>query len=93
MPIRAPRCLRSAAMVSIVTDAAFADPVFSVVGREDPYGFGMIEEKIPALTETLGEENVSIRVYDHLGHGFGLGTETVAKNWLQEAVDFWEAHR
>ena len=67
--------------------------VFSVVGREDPYGFGMIEEKIPALTETLGEENVSIRVYDHLGHGFGLGTETVAKNWLQEAVDFWEAHR
>ena len=53
----------------------------------------MIEEKIPARTETLGEENVSIRVYDHLGHGFGLGTETVAKNWLQEAVDFWEAHR
>ena len=28
-----------------------------------------------------------------MGHGFGIGNETKVKNWLQEAVIFWEAHR
>ena len=67
--------------------------VFTIAGRDDPYGFGKVEDKIPALKETLGEENVSIRIYDKLGHGFGLGTETIVKNWLRESVDFWEKHR
>lgn len=67
--------------------------VFSVVGRNDPYGFGKIEEKLPSLKETLGEEHVNIRVYDDLEHGFGLGAGTAAENWLPEAVAFWEAHR
>ena len=26
-------------------------------------------------------------------NGFGIGYETKVKNWLQEAVSFWEAHR
>lgn len=67
--------------------------VFSVAGREDPYGFGKAEKKIPALREILGEDNVSIRIYDDLEHGFGMGTGTAAKNWLQESVEFWEVHR
>ena len=29
--------------------------------------------------------------YPGLGHGFGLGTGTVAEGWLDEAVAFWEA--
>ena len=67
--------------------------VFTIAGRDDPYGFGKVEDKIPALKENLGEDNVSIRIYDNLGHGFGLGTETIVKNWLQESVEFWEKHR
>lgn len=67
--------------------------VFSVVGREDPYGFGSIERKLPVLRDILGEENVCVRVYDGLEHGFGIGTGTAAERWLQEAVDFWEKHR
>ena len=67
--------------------------VFSVVGRDDPYGFGNIEQKLPALKDILGEENVCVRIYDSLEHGFGLGTGTAAEHWLQEAVDFWDKHR
>lgn len=67
--------------------------VFEIVGRKDEFGFGEIEKKIPALKEILGEENVSITIYDDLGHGFGLGEDTVVKNWLENAVAFWEEHR
>lgn len=31
--------------------------------------------------------------YEGLSHGFGLGTNTVAENWLADAVNFWEEHR
>ena len=29
--------------------------------------------------------------YPGLPHGFGLGTNTVAEGWLNEAIAFWEA--
>lgn len=32
-------------------------------------------------------------VYDGLGHGFGLGTGTVAEGWFDLAVNFWEENR
>ena len=32
-------------------------------------------------------------VYEGLGHGFGLGTGTVAEGWLDLAVAFWERNR
>ena len=67
--------------------------VFSIVGRDDEFGFANVEDKLPELEKVLGKENVSVRIVDGLGHGFGIGYETKVKNWLQEAVIFWEAHR
>lgn len=67
--------------------------VFSIVGRKDEFGFGKVEDKLPALKEMLGKENVFVRIIDDLGHGFGIGNETKVKGWLQEAVAFWEKHR
>ena len=67
--------------------------VFSIVGRDDEFGFANVEDKLPELEKVLGKENVSVRIVDGLGHGFGIGNETKVKNWLQEAVIFWEAHR
>lgn len=32
-------------------------------------------------------------VYQGLGHGFGLGTGTVAEGWFDLAVNFWEENR
>lgn len=29
--------------------------------------------------------------YEGLGHGFGLGTGTVAEGWIGDAVAFWRA--
>ncbi len=31
-------------------------------------------------------------VYDGLGHGFGIGTGTVAEGWVDDAIRFWEAN-
>ena len=67
--------------------------VFSIAGRQDEFGFANVEAQLPALEKTLGRENVSVKIIDGLGHGFGIGSETKVKNWLQEAVAFWEAHR
>ena len=67
--------------------------VFSIVGRNDEFGFANVEDKLPELEKVLGKENVSVKIIDGLGHGFGIGYETKVKNWLQEAVSFWEAHR
>ena len=29
-------------------------------------------------------------VYEGLGHGFGIGTGTVAEGWVEDAIDFWK---
>lgn len=29
-------------------------------------------------------------VYEGLGHGFGIGTGTVAEGWVENAIDFWK---
>lgn len=34
--------------------------------------------------------NTEFHVYEGLGHGFGLGTRTVAEGWIDDAVAFWE---
>ena len=31
--------------------------------------------------------------YEGLPHGFGIGTDTVAEGWIDDAVAFWEARR
>ena len=31
-----------------------------------------------------------IEIFPGLGHGFGLGTGTVAEGWIRNAVAFWE---
>jgi len=30
-------------------------------------------------------------VYDGLEHGFGLGTDTPAEGWIDDALRFWDA--
>lgn len=67
--------------------------VFSIVGKDDEFGFAKIEDKIPQIKKVLGEENVEIRIVEGLGHGFGIGNDTKVKNWLTDAIKFWEIHR
>lgn len=30
--------------------------------------------------------------YEGLGHGFGIGTGTVAEGWVNDAIGFWKRH-
>ena len=34
--------------------------------------------------------NAEIEIFEGLPHGFGLGEGTVAENWLDNAISFWE---
>ena len=47
-----------------------------------------MERRLNSL-ENLGIPT-EFHAYEGLGHGFGLGTGTVADGWLEDAVNFWQ---
>lgn len=47
-----------------------------------------MQRRVEAL-EAMGVPT-EFHVYEGLGHGFGLGTGTVAEGWFDLAVSFWE---
>jgi enterochelin esterase-like enzyme/acetyl esterase/lipase len=66
-------------------------PTFAVVGESDGIAsWRTMEQRISNL-KTIGID-AEFRHYPGLGHGFGLGMETVAEGWVDEAVEFWEEH-
>lgn len=67
-------------------------PTFAIVGSNDGIASPTtMEERIRRL-DRAGVDT-EFRRLDGIGHGFGLGTGTVAEGWVDDAVDFWEAHR
>ncbi len=75
------------------TEADAGLAVFAVAGADDPFGFGGVAQRVPALENYLGAENVSVRVAPHYRHGSNLGDGTVFEGWIDEAMEFWESHR
>ncbi len=64
-------------------------PTFACVGDSDWIAPDYVmEERIAALKD-LGID-AEVHVYKGLGHGFGLGTGTVAEGWIDRAIAFWE---
>lgn len=64
-------------------------PTFVCVGKSDGIAnWQTMQRRIDAMT-ALGI-STEFHAYDGLGHGFGLGTGTVADGWLDLAVNFWE---
>lgn len=55
----------------------------------------LIKRVLPAMREQKYGVIVNVSsigaVVPGLGHGFGLGTGTVAEGWLDQAAAFWEA--
>ena len=65
-------------------------PTFACVGERDGIAsWRTMEGRLQAMSE-LGIPT-EFHHYPGLPHGFGLGTDTVAEGWLDEAVAFWEA--
>lgn len=62
---------------------------FVCVGDSDGIAdWRTMQRRVEAL-EAMGVPT-EFHVYEGLGHGFGLGTGTVAEGWFDLAVSFWE---
>ena len=64
-------------------------PTFVCVGEKDAIAnWRTMERRIHNLS-ALGI-STEFHHYPGLGHGFGLGTGTIAEGWMEDAVAFWE---
>lgn len=64
-------------------------PTFVCVGKSDGIANWQTMQRRIDTMAALGI-STEFHAYDGLGHGFGLGTGTVADGWLDLAVNFWE---
>lgn len=64
-------------------------PTFVCVGKQDGIAsWRTMQNRLHAMS-AVGIDT-EFHVYEGLGHGFGLGTGTIAEGWLENAVFFWE---
>ena len=64
-------------------------PTFVCVGKSDGIAnWRTMEVRIEAMKEA--GIPTQFYAYEGLGHGFGLGTGTLAEGWIENAVAFWE---
>ena len=67
-------------------------PTFACVGSSDGIAnWRTMQRRIDAIS-AMGVPT-EFHVYQGLGHGFGLGTGTVAEGWFDLAVNFWEENK
>lgn len=64
-------------------------PTFVCVGENDGIASWRTMENRLRNLDALGIPT-EFHKYPSLGHGFGLGTGTVAEGWIDEAAAFWE---
>ena len=67
-------------------------PTFACVGDRDGIADWRVMRRRVQMLDAMGVP-AEFHVYQGLGHGFGLGTGTVAEGWFNLAVDFWEKNR
>ena len=64
-------------------------PTYACVGDSDGIAsWRTMERRLEAMS-SLGIDT-EFHCYPGLGHGFGLGTGTVAEGWIDDAIAFWE---
>ena len=63
-------------------------PTYACVGTRDGIASWQVMQNRLLRLEKLGIAT-KFQVFDGLGHGFGLGLDTVAGNWIEEAIAFW----
>lgn len=67
----------------------FDAPTYNCVGSNDGIAsWRTMQNRLQRLS-ALGIPT-EFHVYEGMGHGFGIGTGTVAEGWVKDAVDFWE---
>lgn len=69
----------------------FDPPTYNCVGSADGIAsWRTMQNRMQRLAE-LGIPT-EFHVYEGLGHGFGIGSGTVADGWVQDAIRFWESN-
>lgn len=64
-------------------------PTYVCVGSRDGIAnWHVMQARLEAMS-SIGIDT-EFHVYEGLGHGFGLGTGTVADGWINDAISFWE---
>lgn len=64
-------------------------PTFACVGENDGIAnWRTMEQRLNRMAK-LGIDK-EFHHYPGLSHGFGIGTDTVADGWVEEAIAFWE---
>ncbi len=64
-------------------------PTFAVVSSDDTIASAYIMEKRINCLKEAGIPT-EFHLYHHADHGFGTGKGTVAENWMDLAVRFWQ---
>lgn len=66
-------------------------PTFACVGTNDRIAsYRTMEDRINRIK--ANGTDAEIRIFEGLSHGFGLGEGTIAEDWIDEAINFWERH-
>ena len=64
-------------------------PTYNCVGTSDWIASShTMQRRIQAIR--ANGTNAEIEIFPGLGHGFGIGTGTVAEGWVGRAITFWE---
>ena len=66
-------------------------PTYVCVGDSDGIASWRTMEGRLERMSALGSDT-EFHKYPGIGHGFGLGTGTVAEGWIEDAITFWEKH-
>lgn len=73
------------------TVSEFDSTTYSCVGTDDGIASWRVMQSRLQRLEALGIPT-EFHVYEGLGHGFGIGTGTVAEGWVGDAIDFRYSH-
>ena len=72
------------------SDYSKADaPTYVCVGTNDEIASWRTMQTRTQMLASLGIPT-EFHSYDGLPHGFGLGTDTIAEGWYDDAIAFWE---
>ncbi len=69
----------------------FDPPTYNCVGSNDGIASWQTMQNRLQRLSAMGIPT-EFHVYKGLGHGFGIGTGTVAEGWVSDAIRFWEAN-
>lgn len=64
-------------------------PTYASVGSRDGIADWRVMRRRLEILDSMGIPT-EFHVYEGLGHGFGLGTGTVAQGWIFDALRFWQ---